>query len=571
MSTPARKLVEKARIGEVLIQMGFLGEKELEASLKAARDKGLRLGQYLVAEGIVSEYDLAKALAQQFEVKFVDAKSIRPTPEALEQIPYKVAKEHKILPLSLQNGVLQLLVFDPLNTLNIGHVRSYLKYDFEILVSPETHLVQAIDQAYSAGNVQIESMVQNIIKKRPILTKERLQGEGAEHSQKEPGSVEAVINKLIEQALTMRSSDIHVEPDEDVLRIRERIDGILQERGQFPLDIHPAIVSRLKILANLDIAEKRKSQDGQFRHQFGSKVVDFRVSTLPTVKGEKVVLRILDKSNLKVNLDALDFTSLMAKNVRKILGQPYGIFLVTGPTGSGKTTTVYSMLNFLNTIDRNIITVEDPVEYRFRLINQVQVNPKIDFTFASALRTILRQDPDVIMIGEIRDRETAEIAVRAALTGHLVISTLHTNDAISSVTRLIDMGIEPFLVSSSLQGVLAQRLVRRLCPDCKETHIASQEERQSLIGQEQIVDFEGKYYTPKGCEKCFQTGFVGRSAIFELFTPNSEIRAAIAQNKNSDELHPLARKSGYSTMYEDGIRKVRSGVTTLEEVLRVTA
>lgn len=563
----ARKLVEKARIGEVLVQMKLVTNEVIEKALKASKEKGLRLGQYLVAEGIVSEIDLAKALATQFSLDFLDAKDVKPEAEALAKLPYKIAREHKVLPFKIVEGILHLIVFDPLNTMSLARVQSHITQDYLLLVSPETHLLQAIERAYSGVN-SIENLVQKIVQRKPPATP---MGAGVAigeaSQQKKEGSVEGVINRLIEQALIHRASDIHIEPDEDILRIRERVDGLLQEREKLPLDLHAAMVSRLKILANLDISEKRKSQDGQFRHKFGPRTVDFRLSSLPTIKGEKVVLRILDKSNLKVNLESLDLNPQMAEQLKKILHQPYGMILVTGPTGSGKTTSVYSMINHLNSLTRNIVTIEDPVEYRFPLINQVQINTKIEFTFAAALRTILRQDPDIIMLGEIRDRETAEIAVRAALTGHLLISTIHTNDAPSAITRFVDMGIEPFFVSSSMLGIVSQRLVRRLCSQCKVPV-----EKINPDTPDFLVDFVkagGHYYQAKGCEQCFGFGYSGRSAIFEILVPNDEIRAAITHGATSEKIIPLARKIGYQTMFEDGIAKVKSGVTTVDEVLRV--
>lgn len=561
----ARKLIEKARIGEVLVQMGVLNSEEIETALKNAKEKGVRLGQWLVAEGRVSETTLAKGLAIQFALQYIDPKDVHPQKEALEQIPYKIAKENKILPIELKGNLLKVVVYDPLNAMNISKMNQYTQCEFEILVSPETHLVQAIEKSYSSAG-HINDLVQEIVKKKNSVPTVNVTSEEVSMTKKE-GSVEALINRIIEQAILHHASDIHVEPDEQHIRIRERIDGLLMERSKFPIDIHSSMISRLKIMANLDIAEKRQAQDGKFRQKIGPKMIDFRISTLPTVKGEKVVLRILDKSNLKINLNDLGLNPHMNRELMNVLAQPYGIILVSGPTGSGKTTTVYSMLNYLNTVERNIITVEDPVEYQFPIINQVQVNQKVNLTFASVLRNILRQDPDVIMVGEIRDKETAEIAIRAALTGHLVISTIHTNNALTSVSRLVDMGIEPFLISSSLLAVISQRLVRKWCLHCRNIQTEVPIDAPAIL--KEIIQSTGSFYKASGCPKCNQTGYSGRAGVFELLVPTEEIRAAINDQSSPEALLPLARKNGFITMYEDGVERVKNGLTAIEEILRV--
>ncbi|HDK35701.1 MAG TPA: type II/IV secretion system protein, partial [Bacteroidetes bacterium] len=384
----------------------------------------------------------------------------------------------------------------------------------------------------------------------------------------EGSSIIKVVNLILTQAIRDHGSDIHNEPDEKIMRIRYRIDGILHEAFALPRKFHPMVVSRIKIMANLDVSEKRIPQDGRFQYRLGTNVVDLRVSILPTVKGEKVVMRILDKTGFILDLSKMGFSPAVDSNWNHLIHRPQGLILITGPTGSGKTTTLYASLNEINTPDKNIITIENPVEYNFPMINQVQVNTRAGLTFSAGLRSILRQDPDIVMIGEIRDLESAEIAMRAALTGHLVLSTLHTNDAPSAVTRLVDMGVEPFLVATSILGVLAQRLVRRVCRSCKKEMKVSADELQSLgLGKEFLIR---KFYRAGGCRECHQTGYKGRVGIHELLRITDGIRSLILRNGADDQIREMAVKNGQQTLRMDGLRKAAEGLTTIEEVLRVT-
>ncbi|MEZ4873141.1 MAG: ATPase, T2SS/T4P/T4SS family [Bdellovibrionales bacterium] len=560
MSVSRRSLKSRKLLGNVLVEMGYISEGEIKNYLEQAKIRGTRLGQYLVEQNIISENDLARAIAQQFEMDYNDLRGEEAQAEALELIAYPLAQEHGILPLSLIDKTLRVVSFDPLAALNVTQSRKLLPYDVIISIGPESIVKRSIENFY------LKKQSEEDQKKVESRDNAHRAMESITHVSDKPGSVEALINRILDQAVGHQASDIHLEPQEDELQIRERIDGILEKSLDVPMKLHAAMVSRLKIMANLDIAEKRAPQDGRFNYVSRGKNIDFRVSTLPTIRGEKVVMRLLDKSNMKIDLDRLGLTQEMGDQFRHLLSHPYGILLVTGPTGSGKTTTVYSMLNHLNSMEKNIITVEDPVEYQFQIINQVQVNPKINLTFSSALRTILRQDPDILMIGEIRDKETADIAVRAALTGHLVISTIHTNDSATAVSRLVDMGIDPFMISSSLLGVVSQRLVRKLCVHCKE-EVKTTDNNLTPLHQ-QLLEQNHTIYRAKGCEKCFETGYTGREGVYELLIPDNQTRKAINDGASAHDIQELLRQVGFTTMREDGIRKIIEGITSVEEVLK---
>lgn len=567
------KLQPRQKIGDVLIEMGLLTQADIDLALTKVKPGGPRLGTLLVNNAIITQEQLAKALSAQFSMEYLDLEDIVPTAEALKCLPENVAREQVVLPLSLEKGVLSLAVFDPLNVINIQTVSRITKYELNVKVSQENQIRKAIDVAYSKGD-----RMANIVKE---LTKENSKTKPAnavastganltlvEKNFDKVASIESLVNMILGKAISDGASDIHIEPDESFLRIRERVDGVLREVSTIPLELAPALVSRLKILSDLDFAERRISQDGRFRLNINNRVVDLRISTLPTLRGEKIVLRILDKSALSVQLDEVGLLPPTLSLLKKILAAPFGIILVTGPTGSGKSTTVYSMLNHLNSVEKNIITVEDPVEYQFGLINQVQVQPKIGFTFASVLRSILRQDPDIIMVGEIRDRETAEITIRAALTGHLVITTLHTNNAVSTIMRLIDMGIDPSLISSSLLGIVSQRLVRKVCPFCKKQQVITEIDElrlaPSALKKDSIISYGS------GCKMCLNFGLKGRTPVFELLVPDDFIRKAIIAKQSEDELLDYLKKTDFKTMREDGVAKVLSGLTVPSEVIKAT-
>lgn len=571
----AIKAVPSTKIGQILIREGKITEEILKDALKKASARGQRFGQYIVSEGLISEKDLAEALALQYGLKFVDLEEFEINKDLLEMVPEKIVKKYKIFPVGYQNKHLQLTTFDPGNFIDLGFVKQLLKRPIEFTVSPESQLRRMVERAYSQGETHIEGIAEKLRKSKmedgPDLEEQLRAEEEAARAAAEGDaavSIDSLINEIIENAMEKQASDIHIEPREEGVKIRLRVFGSLQDGGFLPRDIFSLLITKMKIISNLDIAEKRKPQDGSFRHKVGAKIIDLRISTIPTVTGEKACLRILDKSALKVNLDSLGMNAPIAKSVKSLVNKPYGIIFVTGPTGSGKTTTVYSTLNLIDKNTLNVVTIEDPVEYGVNGINQTQVNVAAGTTFASALRSILRQDPDVIMVGEIRDQETAEIAVKAALTGHLVISTLHTNDSIAAISRLVDMGIPPYLVAASVIGVLAQRLVRRICDDCKTEEPISEENREmfpeGLIPEGQMVP------KPVGCKKCYNTGFTGRQAIFELMAPNDAVKRAISEEASEHEILDVLRKAGFKKMRENAWEKVLEGITTVEEVLKQT-
>ncbi len=543
-------------IGEVLMSLGFVTQEQINEAVKQANSTKVRMGEFLVSSGVITENELFEGVAKQFDLEFNDLRGFKPSADALSYVPHSLATQQTILPLKVENDILQIALFDPLNLLLIAHLDKKLSIDYELVVSPESTLRHTIKNAYVSSTAQ-----DKFKSKAPTHSK-------GTHESESPGEIETLVNSILEQAIGHQASDIHFEPQENEIQIRERIDGILEKSISLSIDLHPALISRLKILGNLNIAENRVPQDGRFVHKIGKRNVDFRISTLPTIKGEKVVLRILDKGNMKIGLSNLGLNETQVQQIRGLLSHPYGIILVCGPTGSGKTTTVYSMLNHLNSLEKNIVTIEDPVEYQFDVINQVQLSHKTGVHFSSILKNVLRQDPDIIMIGEIRDQETAEIAIRAALTGHLVISTLHTNDSSTAVSRLIDMGVEPFLISSSLLGVVAQRLVRKLCKHCTTVRTTPEDEDSPLALK--ILEDTHKLFISKGCEKCYNSGYMGREGVYEILVPNKEIRMAITEGTSAQEITDIVHSSGFTSMREEAVRKAKLGVTSPEEVLKST-
>jgi len=576
-------LKKRLFLGDILVEMNFLTKAQATEALAESQRRGVRVGQVVLEKNWINEVDLSRALAKQHDLGFVDLRTIEPTTEALGQIPHSVATQIQVLPLTVENSKLILAVSDPSNLLELSRLEKIVSMPMELVVAPDRALRLQIENAYMKRQAH-ESTGKGTSAKSlggggtgagagPGAgggggIKRTLHAASVNVGGDVAGETETLVNRILEQAIGHQASDIHIEPQEGEVQVRERVDGRLENRMELPSHLHPALVSRLKILGGLDIAEKRVPQDGRFMHQVSGRSVDFRISTLPTIRGEKVVLRILDKGNMKIGLAHLGMSDAMASAVRKILAHPHGILLVSGPTGSGKTTTVYSMLDEINKPDVNITTIEDPVEYKFDVINQVQVNAKAGLTFAGILRNILRQDPDVIMVGEIRDRDTAEIAIRAALTGHLVISTIHTNDSLTAVTRLVDMGIDPFLISSSLLGVIAQRLVRRLCKHCQVESREITDGDSELANQ--IFKKVGVLRRPKGCPECFSSGYQGREGIYEVLTVGRELRKAISESMPVESMRDIVAKSGFTTMRDHGISKVIDGITSVEEILRST-
>lgn len=557
--------VQRKMMGEILLEIGLVTREQLDEALSEQTLTGERLGRIMVNRGVLTEQQLIETLEFMLGIPHVQLGKMTIDSEAVKLISPNLARSHKILPISRKNGLITLAMADPLNYRAIDDVRMATGLDVVPVLASEKELETAIRQ-YLA--LRVDADVERILGELFQDEKNSLNAhkESAALRIDDDAPVVRMVNSILAQAVQGRASDIHIEPQENQIRVRFRLDGQLYEVLNLPKKSSGAIVSRIKIMAGMDIAEKRIPQDGRVRMTLEGRTVDFRISTLPAVFGEKVVLRILDRANA---LTAVSQLGLSVKNQEYLLSlahRPHGMVLVTGPTGSGKTTTLYSVLGEINSIDKNIITLEDPVEYSLPGINQVQVNPKTGLTFAAGLRSILRQDPDVIMVGEIRDHETAQLAVQAALTGHLVLSTLHTNSAAGVMARLTDMNIEPFLLSSSLVGVMSQRLVRRLCPNCRKPYHLS-EEMAAKLG---IVDQSGEqFYRAVGCHMCRQLGYRGRIAVHEIISLGPRLRESINQGDTSeDAIEKTAIQEGMITIKQDGVNKARQGLTTLEEVMK---
>ncbi|MGJ8639145.1 MAG: GspE/PulE family protein [Opitutaceae bacterium] len=520
----------------------------------------------LIADDKLTQMQIAQVLADEFNMDIIDLNDVRPTGQALDIVDFPLANRYKVFPIHIDDSEAELAVHDPLDMDTIDSLSHVLKRTIVSRVAPLEEIEKAIHQFYEGA--QVENVHEMFAEETGAPMLDLPTGDEAGVNEEEAPIIKYV-HMVISEALRRRASDIHMEPLEKRFRVRYRIDGVLHEVENPPKRLQPSIVSRIKLMSNVSIAEKRVPQDGRINITVGPKVIDLRVSTLPTAFGESIVMRILDKEGLNLGLPQLGFFSDDQAAFERVIAMPDGIFLVTGPTGSGKSTTLYSALNCINHPDRKIITVEDPVEYEMVGINQVQVRREVGMTFSAALRSMLRQAPNIIMVGEIRDKETAEIAVNASLTGHMVFSTLHTNDAPSAVSRLIDIGIKPFLVSASVRAVLAQRLVRRTCPNCKAPDTPDERLLNSLgIRSDQSLD--ATFMRGKGCDKCNSTGFRGRVGIFEVFNVNEELQTMIYEESSLVALRNKAREMGMRSMREDGIRKVLAGVTTPEEVLHAT-
>ncbi|MBI3011063.1 MAG: type II secretion system ATPase GspE [Candidatus Omnitrophica bacterium] len=540
---------------ELLLEHGALKPEQLQQAQAEAAKTGEPLKRVIVRRGLMGEEDLSALVAAQSGVTAVDLSNYLIKPEVIQLAPEALARRHTLIPVFKIGDSLTVAMEDPLNFFAVDELRLKTQCEIKTVVASETSIRQAIDQYYGSSGTIAE--VAQAIKEAELPKKdEEAAGEAP---------IIRLVNLLIMQAVKERASDIHIEPGDGTLRTRFRVDGVLQEVNGSPPHLHSAVVSRIKVLAKLDIAEKRKPQDGRFQLKMEGKDIDLRVSVVPGQFGEKVVMRLLDSAGMRLSLKELGLDEQTRTQLERLIHVPHGILLVTGPTGSGKTTTLYAALSLINEVCRNIITIEDPVEYHLAGIHQVQVNPKADVTFASALRAFLRQDPNVIMVGEIRDRETAEIAIQAALTGHLVLSTLHTNDAPSSLTRLIDMGVEPFLIASSVVGILAQRLVRVICPKCKESYKPATSVTNELGLKPDVQLFHGK-----GCSSCKQSGYKGRVGLFELLMMTEPIKNGVVSKSPAHTIREAGQRAGMRTLREDGLNKALAGVTTVEEVLRVT-
>ena len=570
---------EKKSFGDFLVNLGVLSADHLEKAFQEQKQKGERLEQAIVRLGFAKEELILQCLADYFNLPYVDLDTYLIDEKIVKTIPEEIARRHTLIPLFKIGSVVTVAMTNPLNLLALDEVRNRVKTDVEISISTEKKIKKAIEQHYGAVGTSLENTLQQFMKGNNAESPREPSDYKKTHDlivkdlstgPMEDASAARMLDLVMTQAIRDRASDIHFEPDEKALRARFRIDGVLYESLTLPKQIQPALTSRIKILAEMDITETRLPQDGNFNVKLEKRGFEIRVSTFPTIYGENVVLRILDQTSPLIKLEDLGFSKDMLDLCKQLIQRPNGIILVTGPTGSGKTTTLYAFLNLINSKEKNIITIEDPVEYRLALIRQTQVNPKAGITFATGLRSILRQDPDVIMIGEIRDRETSEIAHQSALTGHLVLSTLHTNDAPEAITRLMDIGVEPYLISSSLIGVLAQRLVRTICPDCKTSYPADPN-LLSDLGEEVSKSKEPlTFYRGKGCKNCKQSGYRGRTGIFELLSINEKIKQLISEKASTQVIRDTAKKTlGMISLREDGLRKVLKGVTTLDEIDRV--
>ncbi|NLV22232.1 MAG: Flp pilus assembly complex ATPase component TadA [Syntrophomonadaceae bacterium] len=553
-------------IGEILLEMGLITPEQQKSVLEEQAKTKEKFGAILLKKGILTEQQLMEILEFRLGIPQVQLSKMDIDPDVIKLLPPQLIRLHKVLPISRRKNILTLAMADPLNQQAIEDVRMATNMDVVPVLASEKDMDTAIRQ-YLA--FRLDPKMENIVNELGLDGKANAMRLKELQNMKldEDAPVIRMVNSILVQAVQGRCSDIHIEPQEKDLRVRFRVDGELYEVLSLPQLSQAAVISRIKISANMDIAEKRVPQDGRFRMVVDGREVDFRVSTLPTALGEKAVLRILDRGSALTRVDQLGLSPLNKEYLLSLSRRPHGMLLVTGPTGSGKTTTLYSVLGEVNSVDKNIITLEDPIEYTLAGINQVQINLRAGLTFASGLRSILRQDPDIIMVGEIRDQETAQLAVQAALTGHLVLSTLHTNSAAGTIARIKDMGIEDFLLASSLSGIVSQRLVRQLCPNCKEKYNLA-EETASKLGMPEESGHE--FYRPVGCNMCRQLGYQGRIALHEIMVVGPRVRELINRGENSeDEIEATARREGMVTIREDGMEKARQGKTSLEEVLKV--
>lgn len=546
----------RKRLGDILVESQLITEEQLQQALQEQKKSKLKLGDHLLQTGYITEQQLIEVLEFQLGIPHVNLFRYRLDPSLSSIVSEDIARRYSLVPLKKEENKLIVAMVDPLDYFAIDELRISTGFQVTPVIAKRDEVERAIQRMYNMQdslNQLMEDVAEREIRETEITD--------------EDSPIVRLVNQMLEQAVQLRASDIHIDPQEDGVRIRYRIDGIMRTERVLPRHMQGILTARLKIMARLNIAERRIPQDGRMQLEVALREVDIRVSTLPTIFGEKIVMRLLDLSNALIGIEQLGFTKRNLAVFRELIQIPNGILLIAGPTGSGKSSTLYSVLNHLNQEGVNIITVEDPVEYQLEGINQVQVNTKIGMSFASALRSILRQDPDIIMVGEIRDAETAEIAIRAALTGHMVLSTIHTNDAVSSITRLIDMGIEPFLLASAVNGVVSQRLVRSICRDCKEEYQASEHEKEIFAQKGLKVE---TLWRGKGCANCNLTGYRGRIAVQEVFKIDEEIRQMITKKEPATQYKKHAMKNGMILLFDDGLIKVKQGITTIEEICRIS-
>jgi type IV pilus assembly protein PilB len=564
----------KDRLTDLLINNKLITTAHLEQALKLQANKGGKLSDILVEQKFVKENDLIQALSEGLGLPLIDLKRFKIDPELAKTIPVEIARHYQIIPIAKMGDTITLAMADPLNIFAIDHVQALTGFQINPIISSVTDINQTIELSYpDTAKGIIEDLVKEMTVSSIELIKEEKEVSPSNQELDRIGHeapVIKVVNMMLEDSIKKSASDVLIEPFEKKLRVRFRVDGMLREQKAPPKTMHASIVSRIKVIAELDIAEHRLPQDGRFKVKILNRQVDFRVSILPSSFGEKVALRILDKSQVNLDVKKLGFSGHALEVLAKVSLLPHGMILVCGPTGSGKTTTLYAVLKSVDSPDKNIVTVEDPVEFQLEGINQVTAKPEIGLTFAAALRSILRQDPDIIMIGEIRDYETVDIAIKSALTGHLVLSTLHTTTAAGAVVRLVNMGVEAYLINSSLVCVVAQRLVRKICTYCIESYILKGDIAKSLKLEVQ-KESELKFYRGKGCQHCFNSGYAGRTVIAEVIQISQKIRDLILSGSQEQFIKQQARAEGMKTLREDGLEAAQKGLTTIEEVLRVTA
>jgi type IV pilus assembly protein PilB len=554
----------RKHLGQILLDAGIVTQEQLDQALEQQKETGGYLGQVLIEMGVASKDDIGRCLEQQLNIPYINLSETTIEPEALMLVPERVARKHNVLPIRKRGDVLYVAMDDPLNLFAVDEIRLRSRMKIRPLLTTKRDLLHAINEAFEGASDDLKAFEDMQIEQvADVEPEDDMQIEDLQEMVKDSPIVK-LVNSVISGAITKGASDVHFEPHEHAFRIRYRVDGALQDCMSMQPQLAPAIVSRVKVLAGMDIAERRRPQDGRVSFTAHGKPFDLRVSVVRTAFGEKAVIRVLDKSKALMGINALGMLPEQLEVFESLLASPHGMILVTGPTGSGKTTTLYSALNHLNDPTKNITTVEDPVEYRLPNINQIQVNPHAGVTFATGLRTILRQDPDIVMVGEIRDEETAEIAIHAALTGHLVLSTLHTNDAAGAVTRLHDMGIEPFLIASCLRGVLAVRLIRTICRSCRRPR----EDAADIVSAALKVppgEQVPTTYVGDGCAECDYTGYRGRMGVFEVLRVTDKIRDAILAGASSDQLAQMAAEAGMLSLWESALERVRSGHTTIEQ------
>ena len=565
-TTPQPRFHKSPRLGEQLVLKGVISQEELESSLAASKASGTKLGEYLVSHGIVPEEEILKALSEQLNVPLYDASKYPLDPALKELLPQDIARENRLVPLTMDNEILYCALLDPNNFHAIDAVEEFCQCQVEPVLCTKQDFVRlfsAIYGEYSAFNEMLGEIGANLAPETAARDEEEISADAANDV-----PVIRLVNLILSEGVKVGASDIHINPEKTTVNVRYRVEGMLRKASEVPLKMASSVVSRIKIMGNMDISETRLPQDGRFTMKVEGHEINVRVSSIPTTYGENVVMRLLDMNAKRVyELPKLGMSPEDFETVSSAARKPYGMILSTGPTGSGKSSSLYAIIKLVNREEVNIMTLEDPVEYRMAGVRQVQLNVKAGMTFSSGLRSILRQDPDILMVGEIRDKETAQIAVQAALTGHLVLSTLHTNDAISAINRLVDMGVEPYLVSSVLLCSFAQRLVRCVCPHCREEY----QPAPGLMKAFNLTAADGPFYHGAGCPRCGGTGYMGRTAIFEVFPMLDEFQDMVASGATRQAIARRARELGIHSMTDDAAQKIRAGITTCEEAIRVTA